>query len=162
MVCLVMVECDTQSFEKVYGIKPQLEPLGSADELFKLMHKIRDETPHEFFKYMTLYVPPTPPILFPPLFHYIEIAGACRCMLYIIILGSPQWLPQFETTRDSLVSNMGHACFSNTKWLTGKLVSGQNWTTLSTRTSSPLTWEDLMRSRTLEQLAGAYFALGTY
>ncbi|GAB5593826.1 hypothetical protein Unana1_08726 [Umbelopsis nana] len=44
-----------ESFEKVYGIKPHLEKLGSLDDLFKRMHEIRAQQPKDFFNYMSLF-----------------------------------------------------------------------------------------------------------
>lgn len=43
-----------KSLEDVYGVKVNLHRLGSQQELFETMHKIKNETPYEFFKYMTL------------------------------------------------------------------------------------------------------------
>ncbi|CAG7933954.1 unnamed protein product [Penicillium olsonii] len=44
-----------QSFEKVYGIKPSLESRGSLDDLYKLMHQMRDESPSNIYGYMSMF-----------------------------------------------------------------------------------------------------------
>jgi hypothetical protein len=39
----------------VYGIRPQIERLGSLDEQFKLMHELKRDFPEEPMKYMALF-----------------------------------------------------------------------------------------------------------
>ncbi|KAI8304025.1 hypothetical protein K4K61_006534 [Colletotrichum sp. SAR11_59] len=43
------------SFEKVYGVKPQLERLGSIDDLKSTMHRAQAENPSDIFKCMSLF-----------------------------------------------------------------------------------------------------------
>ncbi|KAI1410482.1 nmrA-like family protein [Hypoxylon sp. FL1857] len=43
------------SFEKVYGVKPNLERQGSLDDLFKRMHELRKNEPQNIFSYMFLF-----------------------------------------------------------------------------------------------------------
>ncbi|KAK0704043.1 hypothetical protein B0T26DRAFT_658561 [Lasiosphaeria miniovina] len=43
------------SFEKVYGVKPNLERLGSLDDLKKRMHDLRAESPAAIYSYMFLF-----------------------------------------------------------------------------------------------------------
>ncbi|KAK3358484.1 hypothetical protein B0T24DRAFT_693464 [Lasiosphaeria ovina] len=43
------------SFEKVYGVKPNLERLGSLDDLKKRMHDLRAEDPAAIYSYMFLF-----------------------------------------------------------------------------------------------------------
>ncbi|KAJ3955615.1 hypothetical protein N0V92_007857 [Colletotrichum tropicale] len=43
------------SFERVYGIKPQMERLGSIDDLKSTMHRAQAENPSDIFKYMSLF-----------------------------------------------------------------------------------------------------------
>ncbi|KAI0888438.1 nmrA-like family protein [Annulohypoxylon maeteangense] len=51
------------SFERVYGVKPNVECQGSLDDLFKLMNEQREKDPKDLFSYMFL------------LFHYYMING---------------------------------------------------------------------------------------
>lgn len=45
-----------QSYEKVYGVKANLERLGSLDDLYKFMHEKRAQNPADIYGYMSLYV----------------------------------------------------------------------------------------------------------
>ncbi|CAG8218417.1 unnamed protein product [Penicillium salamii] len=44
-----------QSFEKVYGIRPSLESRGSLEDLYKLMHQMRNENPANIYGYMSMF-----------------------------------------------------------------------------------------------------------
>lgn len=39
----------------MYGFRPQLERLGSLDDLYKLMHELREKYPQDPFKYMAMF-----------------------------------------------------------------------------------------------------------
>ncbi|KAF5522359.1 hypothetical protein CGCA056_v006428 [Colletotrichum aenigma] len=43
------------SFERVYGIKPHMERLGSIDDLKSTMHRAQAENPSDILKYMSLF-----------------------------------------------------------------------------------------------------------
>ncbi|KAE8137346.1 NmrA-like family protein [Aspergillus pseudotamarii] len=44
-----------QSYEKVYGVKANLERLGSLDDLYKFMHETRAQNPADIYGYMSLF-----------------------------------------------------------------------------------------------------------
>ncbi|OTB12158.1 hypothetical protein K445DRAFT_306323 [Daldinia sp. EC12] len=44
-----------ESFEKVYGVKPNLESQGSVDDLYKHMHELRQKNPQNVFSYLFLF-----------------------------------------------------------------------------------------------------------
>ncbi|OJJ97432.1 hypothetical protein ASPACDRAFT_32510 [Aspergillus aculeatus ATCC 16872] len=44
-----------RSYERVYGVKANLERLGSLDELYKTMHQKRAENPADIYSYMSLF-----------------------------------------------------------------------------------------------------------
>ncbi|KAI1387925.1 nmrA-like family protein [Hypoxylon trugodes] len=43
------------AFERAYGEKPKLERQGSADDLFKRMHELRQSNPQNIFSYLFLF-----------------------------------------------------------------------------------------------------------
>ncbi|KAE8155072.1 nmrA-like family protein [Aspergillus avenaceus] len=43
-----------QSYENVYGVKATLERRGSLDDLFKTIHRMREEDPSNIYAYMSL------------------------------------------------------------------------------------------------------------
>ncbi|KAF3926066.1 hypothetical protein ABW20_dc0109394 [Dactylellina cionopaga] len=45
----------TESFEKIYGVKPKLENLGSLEELYTKMHELRNTQPQNLFSYLFLF-----------------------------------------------------------------------------------------------------------
>lgn len=56
------------TFEKVYGIQPKIERLGSLEELFDLMHAKKKAEPQNIYAWLPLYVPSGPRVfLFPSL-----------------------------------------------------------------------------------------------
>ncbi|KAI2617743.1 nmrA-like family protein [Hypoxylon sp. NC1633] len=45
----------SDSFEKIYGVKPKLECQGSLDDLFKHMHGLQKNKPQDFLAYIFLF-----------------------------------------------------------------------------------------------------------
>ncbi|KAH1383036.1 hypothetical protein KXV98_006908 [Aspergillus fumigatus] len=44
-----------QSYEKAYGVKADLQRLGSLDDPYKLMHEKREQNPSDIYSYMSLF-----------------------------------------------------------------------------------------------------------
>ncbi|KAJ4299352.1 hypothetical protein N0V90_004597 [Kalmusia sp. IMI 367209] len=44
-----------ESFERVYGVKPKLERLGSLEDLYDRMHELRAKEPQNFMAYIFLF-----------------------------------------------------------------------------------------------------------
>ncbi|CAO3682628.1 unnamed protein product [Umbelopsis ramanniana] len=95
----------SESFQEIYGIKPNLKRLGSLDDLFKHMNEVRAQQPENFLEYIPLF------------------------LLYY--------------------------------WTNGQTNVGPETDNFKYPNILPVSWEDFMKSRTLEQLKNAYESLAS-
>ncbi|KAL4948216.1 NmrA-like family protein [Aspergillus filifer] len=128
-----------QSFEKVYGVQVKLESRGSLDDLYKTMHKKREEKPEDVYSYLAMYDCPFAGFGLTTAI----VVSSLTCYWSLLILQS---------------ANPRLGRFFYYYWVNGRTFVGPKTDNERYLEVKPVSWEGYMRQWPLEKLPTSFSA----